>query len=152
MKNWKLIKIKGSKFLHYFVGILLLSFQISILCGESNLEKISDNLYLITGFGGNIAFLVGEEGILVVDGGYAPGDGKKVYEIIKNVSDKPIEYVVMTHYHRDHVTGIQEFCGSARIISSENCAKNLSTKGQENLDDLINYRYPKYIAKILVYL
>lgn len=132
-----------------FILLILLCYSLtSFVYCESNLKKISDNLYMINGFGGNIAFLVAEESILVVDGGYKLSDGKQVLEIIKNVSDKPIEYVVMTHYHRDHVTGIQEFCGSAQIIASDNCTFNLSNRGQENLKDIIDIRYPKYITKL----
>ncbi|MFC1785200.1 MBL fold metallo-hydrolase [Candidatus Neomarinimicrobiota bacterium] len=135
-------------------GIFLQIILTSIICcillttgyGESNLVNIDDNLYMISGFGGNVAFLVADTSILVVDGGYTPSYGKQILDEIRTISDKPIKYVVLTHYHPDHVRGVQEFLGSAKVIAQENLADNLTMFGMDRLKNDIENRYPQYIA------
>ena len=114
--------------------------------GESKLETISDKLYMISGYGGNIAFLVTDTSILVVDGGYTPSNGKQILDEIRTISDKPIEYIVLTHYHPDHVRGVQELLGSAKVVAHENLANNLATLGHDRLKNDIENRFPDYIV------
>ncbi|MCJ7802103.1 MAG: MBL fold metallo-hydrolase, partial [Candidatus Marinimicrobia bacterium] len=135
-------------------GICLQIVLIIIICctlittgyGESKLKTISDKLYMISGYGGNVAFLVTDKSILVVDGGYTPSNGKQILDEIRTVSDKPIEYIVLTHYHPDHVRGVQELLGSAEVFAQENLANNLATLGYDRLKNDIENRYPEYIA------
>ena len=148
MKNLKKFYKQVITFLQCVFTILFICTLLSPAYGESKLEKISDNLYMIAGFGGNIAFLVAEESILIVDGGYTPSYGKQVLDIIKNVSDKPIKYVVITHYHPDHVRGIQEFLGSAKVVAHEKLASNLANFGLDKLNNDIENRYPEYITDL----
>jgi glyoxylase-like metal-dependent hydrolase (beta-lactamase superfamily II) len=135
-------------FLKSVLTIIFILTTVSPVHSESNLDTISDNLYMISGFGGNVAFLVAEETILVVDGGYSPSYGKQILEIIRTVSDKPIEYVVITHYHPDHIRGIQSYPETAKVIAHEKLAGNISTLGQDRLNNDIENRYPEYIADL----
>ena len=145
MKKYKISRVTSLKSVLTILFILVLK---SPAYSETKLDTISDNLYLISGLGGNVAFLVAEESILVVDGGYTPSYGKQITDIIKAVSEKPIEYVVITHYHPDHVRGIQSFPGTAKVIAHEKLANNLSTLGQDRLHNDIENRYPEYIADL----
>ncbi|MFC1550719.1 MBL fold metallo-hydrolase [Candidatus Neomarinimicrobiota bacterium] len=130
------------------LAILLTLMLVSLVHGESKLQIISDNLYMITGFGGNVGFLVGEKSILVVDGGYTPSYGKQITDLIKTVSEKPIEYVILTHYHPDHVRGVQSLLGSAKVIAHEELVSNLTKHGKERLHNDIENRYPEYITDL----
>jgi len=83
------------------------------------LEKLTDRIWCLFGQGGNVGFLVTGAGVLVVDDQYeqlAAG----IVEQIKSVTDKPIRYLVNTHYHGDHTGGNKTFIKLAEIIAHEN--------------------------------
>jgi glyoxylase-like metal-dependent hydrolase (beta-lactamase superfamily II) len=68
------------------------------------MEKVSDNLYVIIGNGGNVAVLPTNEGVLLVDDKFAQ-DAPEILAKVKTVSDKPLRYVLNTHQHGDHTGG-----------------------------------------------
>lgn len=87
-------------------------------------EKLSDRAYALYGRGGTVGFVVTDEGILVIDDQYenvAPG----IVEEIRKVSDKPIRFLINTHYHGDHVGGNTVFGDFALIIAHENVRKRM---------------------------
>lgn len=88
--------------------------------------KITENLYTLTGNGGNMAFLVTDDGVLLIDTAIKPL-APEIHAAIKAVSDKPIRYVFITHYHYDHVGSNAELSKEATIIAQENVRKRLST-------------------------
>src|SRR5271154_1448816 len=53
--------------------------------------------------GSNAGFVIGEEGVLVVDSFYDPDAAKELLADIRKLTTLPIKYVVNTHYHIDHV-------------------------------------------------
>lgn len=68
------------------------------------MEKLADNVYVIFGQGGNVALFVTEKHAVLVDDqmeATLPG----LLETVKSVTDKPIKYLINTHYHMDHVGG-----------------------------------------------
>jgi cyclase len=87
-------------------------------------EKVTDNLYLIPGAGGNTAVLVRADGVLVVDT-KVPGNGEGLLNLIKKVTDKPVTHIVNTHTHFDHAGSNSEFPASVEIVTQENTKTNL---------------------------
>ena len=79
--------------------------------GEIKTFKVQGNVYLLVGAGGNIAVQAADEGVLVVDTGLA-AHADKVLAAIRALSDKPIRYIINTHFHPDH-TGGNETIGKA---------------------------------------
>lgn len=71
---------------------------------EIHTLPVRDNIYMLVGRGGNITVQVGDDGVLIVDTEYAPLSDKIVGAIAK-LSDKPIRYIIDTHYHPDHIGG-----------------------------------------------
>ena len=73
---------------------------------QANVEtsKVQGNVYLITGAGGNVIVQAGDEGVLVVDTGLAR-TANDVLAAIRKISDKPIRYILNTHFHPDHTGG-----------------------------------------------
>src|SRR5258708_3404581 len=65
---------------------------------------VQGNVYMLVGAGGNIAVQTGNEGVLVVDTGLAQ-NADRVIAAIKKLSDKPIRWVLNTHFHPDHTGG-----------------------------------------------
>src|SRR5438094_3967585 len=80
--------------------------------------KVSGNIYMLEGQGGNIAASVGEDGIIIVDDQFAPL-ADKIQAALKElkITDKPVRFVINTHYHGDHTGGNVPFnnAGSSLI-------------------------------------
>lgn len=83
-----------------------------------NLEKVSEHVFCLFGRGGNVGFMVTDAGVVVVDDQYgdiAPG----IVEQIRSVTDKPIRYLINTHYHADHTGGNATFQPFATIVAHD---------------------------------
>lgn len=94
---------------------------------EVKLEKLTENLYMLTGVGGNIAVSVSEDGVLIVDDQYAPMVSK-IQDAIKDVTYKPVRFVLNTHWHGDHTGGNESFAkAKAEIIAHENVRKRMES-------------------------
>lgn len=94
---------------------------------EIKVTKVSGNVYMLEGAGGNIAALLGDDGVLIVDTEYGPLE-PKIQAAIKSigVTDKPVRFVIDTHYHNDHTDGNAAFANAgATIIANENLRKRL---------------------------
>jgi len=95
--------------------------------------RVGGNVYMLVGAGGNIAVQTGDEGVLVVDTGLAQ-NAPAVLAAIKKLSDKPIRWVLNTHFHADHTGGNEALskAGSktngqpAEVLAHENVLTRLS--------------------------
>jgi glyoxylase-like metal-dependent hydrolase (beta-lactamase superfamily II) len=76
------------------------------------------------GFMSNAGFVVGSEGIAVFDVLATPALGRAMLDAIRRVSDKPIRYIVISHYHADHFYGLQAFEGSGAEIVAHAAGQN----------------------------
>ena len=78
----------------------------SVPAGGGGLEtlRVQRNVYAVFGAGGNVTVQVGDEGVLVVDSGLAASAGALLAEIRK-LSNRPIRFLINTHFHPDHVGG-----------------------------------------------
>jgi glyoxylase-like metal-dependent hydrolase (beta-lactamase superfamily II) len=74
------------------------------------LKQVAPDLYFYYNDGSsNSAFLVTPAGVLVVDSGQHPADGRALLAAIRKITDQPIRYVINTHFHGDHVFGNPAF-------------------------------------------
>jgi len=89
-------------------------------------QQLSDNVYMLTGQGGNIGVCVGDQGIFMIDDQFARLT-PKILEAVKALSDKPIQFLINTHYHGDHTGGNENIAQQgAKIIAHDNVYKRLS--------------------------
>jgi glyoxylase-like metal-dependent hydrolase (beta-lactamase superfamily II) len=98
---------------------------------EIKATKVSGNIYMLEGEGGNIAASVGEDGIVIVDDQFAPL-ADKIQTALKNlkITDKPVRFVINTHYHGDHTGGNAPFANSgSTLIAQDNVRKRLESGG-----------------------
>jgi cyclase len=98
---------------------------------EIKVTQVSGNIYMLEGDGGNIAASVGEDGIVIVDDQYAPL-ADKIQAALKNlkITDRPVRFVINTHYHGDHTGGNLPFANSgSTLIAQDNVRKRLESGG-----------------------
>jgi cyclase len=91
---------------------------------EIKVEKVAGTVYMLTGAGGNIGVTVGEDGIVIIDDQYAPL-APKIEAALKTISDKPVRFILNTHYHGDHTGGNEHFGKGAPIVAHTNVRKRL---------------------------
>jgi cyclase len=89
--------------------------------------QVSAGLWMLEGAGGNIGVSVGEDGVLLIDDQFAPLT-EKIVAAVKKITDKPIRFLVNTHWHGDH-TGGNENLGRAGvlIVAHDNVRTRLMT-------------------------
>ncbi len=99
---------------------------------ELRVTKVAGTVYMLDATkgnaGGNIAASVGEDGIVLVDDQYAPL-ADKIRAALRSVTDKPIRFVINTHYHGDHTGGNALFQKDAPILAQDNVRKRLQSGG-----------------------
>ena len=97
----------------------------------TKLIKLSNKMYVYQGKGGNIGLSVGDDGIFMVDSQYEDSMEGFLEEIKK--FDKPVEFLVNTHFHQDHTGGNAAIANmGAIIVSQENTRNGLQTlRGKE---------------------
>lgn len=93
---------------------------------EIKTTDLGDNIYMLEGQGGNITVAVGRNGIIMVDGQFAPLHDK-IKAAIATISPLPIKYLINTHYHGDHTGGNEPFAkDGVMVVAQENVKKRLA--------------------------
>ena len=98
---------------------------------QIKVTKVSGNIYMLEGEGGNIAASVGEDGIVIVDDQFAPL-ADKIQAALKDlkITDKPVRFVINTHCHGDHTGGNEPFANSgSTVIAQDNVRRRLESGG-----------------------
>src|SRR5215813_8831037 len=85
----------------------------------AEIQKVKDNLYMITGGGGNTAAFVTDAGVVVVDTKLA-GWGQAILDKVRTVSDKPISLINNTHTHAEHAGSNECFRPAVNRLAQEN--------------------------------
>jgi len=104
--------------------------------------RLSENAYAYTAEGDpNSGVVVGDDGVMVVDAQATPAMAKDVIRHIRTVTDKPIRYVVLSHYHAVRVLGASAY-GAREIIASQTTYEMIKERGKEDMDSEIG-RFPR---------
>lgn len=79
---------------------------------------------------GNAGFVVGAERVAVIDTGGSRADGQAILDAVRDVTDRPVEIVINTHFHPDHLLGNAAFAGlpAIRMIGHPNLARGLAAR------------------------
>jgi glyoxylase-like metal-dependent hydrolase (beta-lactamase superfamily II) len=92
--------------------------------GVVDVEKVRDNLFVLSGGGGNTAVFVTAAGVVVVDTKF-PGWGRPILDKIRTLTDKPVTMIINTHSHGDHTSGNVEFPAAVDVVVQENTKPNM---------------------------
>ena len=88
--------------------------------------KLTDQLYVLKGKGGNIGLFIGQDGVFMIDDQFAPLT-PKILIAIKKITSKPIKYLINTHWHGDHTGGNENIeKEGALIVAHNNVRKRMS--------------------------
>jgi len=101
-------------------------------------NKITDKIYELEGDGGNIGVLLGNDGIVIIDDQFAPLS-EKIRAALKALSDKPVRFVINTHFHGDHTGGNENFAGRGAIIVAQENSR-LRMTGDEFMTTINNQK------------
>lgn len=96
---------------------------------EIQAEKVAGNVYVLTGTGGfaggNIGVSVGPDGIALIDDKFEPLV-PKIEAALRGLSDKPVRFVINTHYHGDHTHGNKAYGPKSTVIAQENVRRRMA--------------------------
>lgn len=105
-------------------------------------SEIGPDLYAFTAEGDpNSAVIVGDDGCIVFDAQATPAMANKVIERVKTVTDKPIKYVVLSHYHAVRVLGASAYHAQG-IVASQETHRLIVERGQQDWDSEYG-RFPR---------
>ena len=96
----------------------------------------NNGTYMLVGKGGNIGLSVGDDGVLLIDSQFKQLTDKILSAINNRITDKPVKFLINTHWHQDHTGGNENFVkNGAIIIAHENVRERLNT---EQFVDFLN--------------
>ena len=111
---------------------------------EKNISftEVGDGLWAFTAEGDpNSGVIIGDDSVMIVEAQATPRLAGKVIEKVREVTDKPITQLVLTHYHAVRVLGASAF-GAPQIIMSEKARAMVAERGQEDWDSEFQ-RFPR---------
>jgi len=110
-------------------------------------DEIGPGLYAFTAEGDpNSGVIVGDNAAMVVDAQATPVMARAVIERVRAVTDKPIKYVLLTHYHAVRVLGAAAYA-DAEILASETTRALIAERGREDMDSEIG-RFPRLFRAV----
>jgi len=105
-------------------------------------ERLSEHAYAYTAEGDpNTGIVIGDDAVLVADTLATPVMAQDVIRRIREVTDKPIKYVLLTHYHAVRVLGASAY-GAQQIIASQDTYDLIVERGEQDMKSEIE-RFPR---------
>ena len=105
-------------------------------------SEIGDGLWAFTAEGDpNTGVIIGDDSVMIVEAQATPRLARKVIEKVREVTDKPISHLVMTHYHAVRVLGASAY-GAPTVIMGEKARAMVVERGQEDWDSEL-FRFPR---------
>jgi glyoxylase-like metal-dependent hydrolase (beta-lactamase superfamily II) len=94
---------------------------------EITTTPVRDGIYMLQGSGGNIGVSIGDDGVIIVDDQFGPLT-MKIQAAIAELSDKPVTFVMNSHFHYDHTDGNTNFGrAGAYIVAQDNARKRMES-------------------------
>ncbi|MBI1865751.1 MAG: MBL fold metallo-hydrolase [Nitrospirae bacterium] len=106
--------------------------------GLERLKRVSDRFYFFQGdFGNpNSGVIVTPGGLVVIDAQWSTAAAADFLREIREVSDRPVRFLVYTHAHADHVSGAHALARGATVVASASTVREMEKRGREMVDAL----------------
>jgi len=100
--------IQRMRFLAWF--LFALGLQAQVLNPERGLRKVTDRVYVATGYAlGNVIYVITNTSLVVVDTTESPAAARATLAEMRKVTKLPVSWIIYTHFHGDHVNGASVF-------------------------------------------
>lgn len=110
---------------------------------SARLVELSPGIYgFVSDYDPNCGFIVGSDGVLVIDTRATPRLARELVAAIRSVTDKPIRQIFLTHYHAVRVLGAAAFGPQPTVIASAGTRGWIETRGQADYDSELG-RFPR---------
>jgi glyoxylase-like metal-dependent hydrolase (beta-lactamase superfamily II) len=114
---------------------------------QVSFTKLADNAYAYTAEGDpNTGVVIGDDCVMVIDAQATPVMAQDVIKHIRTVTDKPIEHVVLSHYHAVRVLGASGY-GATNVIASRDTYDLIVERGQQDYDSEFE-RFPRLFQAV----
>jgi cyclase len=140
--------------------LLLTLFLLSTICIQAQQRdwsqvqmkatKVSGNVYMLEGAGGNIGVSVGADGILIVDDQFAPL-ADKIRASLKELGQGKLRFILNTHWHGDHTGANVAFGPEAPIIAHDNVRKRMATEQKSEFFKSTTPASPKEALPVITF-
>jgi glyoxylase-like metal-dependent hydrolase (beta-lactamase superfamily II) len=128
-------------------GLKTFASQADLADKTVSFDKLSDHAYAYTAEGDpNTGIIVGDNAVLVADTQATPVMAQDVIRRIREVTDKPIKYVVLTHYHAVRVLGASAY-GAQEVIASQDTYDLIAERGEADMKSEIE-RFPRLFRAV----
>lgn len=106
--------------------------------GLERLKRVSDRFYFFQGdFGNpNSGVIVTPDGLVLIDAQWSTAAAADFLREIREVSDRPIRFLVYTHAHADHISGAHVLARGATVVASASTAREMEERGRETIETL----------------
>jgi cyclase len=116
-----------------------------LVSGAHRFEKIAEGIYYASSsgtmqVGANSPIFINENEVAIVDSETSPAAARALVQDLKAITDKPIKYVIDSHYHYDHLFGNQVFAPDVQIIGHHHTRERLKTNTLEQYTFLTSVR------------
>ena len=109
--------------------------------------KLAENAYCLTAEGDpNTGVIIGDDGVMVIDTRATPAMAEDVIRHVRAVTDKPIRYVLLSHYHAVRVMGASAY-KAQYIIASQGTLDLIKERGQQDFDSEVQ-RFPRLFRSV----
>jgi glyoxylase-like metal-dependent hydrolase (beta-lactamase superfamily II) len=114
---------------------------------KESFVELGPGAYCLTAEGDpNAGVIVGDDAVMVVDARATPVAARELVEHIRTVTDKPIKYVLLTHYHAVRVMGASGY-GAEHIIASKGTYELIKERGQQDFESEVQ-RFPRLFKAV----
>lgn len=114
---------------------------------KATFAKLADNAYCLTAEGDpNSGVIVGDDGVMVIDARATPSMARELVAHIREVTDKPIKYVVLTHYHAVRVLGASGY-GAPNVVASRGTYELIEERGAQDFKSEVE-RFPRLFQDV----
>ena len=115
---------------------------------KPQVRELAPNVYgYISDFDPNCGFVVGDEHVVLIDTRPTPRMARDFLAAVRTVTDKPVRFIVLTHYHAVRVMGASAFPQVQAIVASNGTLDWIRTRGQADFDSEVG-RFPRLFAGV----